>query len=176
MDIFGMAPFSRLAARKFDERKCWKMSEPFKTYFFEDLSVGMRESLMKTVMNEDVVGFAELSGDHNPIHLSEHFAKKTRFGERIAHGLYTASLISAVLGMYLPGPGAVYLHQTLNFKGPVKIGDVVTISVEVIELVEKGRRCKLHCEAMVDGKVVLDGEAIVMVPTREAAQPKAAAG
>ncbi len=99
-----MAPFSRLTARKFDERKRWKMSEPFKTYYFEDLSVGMRESLMKTVMNEDVVGFAELSGDHNPIHLSEHFAKKTRFGERIAHGLYTASLISAVLGMYLPGP------------------------------------------------------------------------
>jgi 3-hydroxybutyryl-CoA dehydratase len=143
------------------------MHEPFKTYYFEDLSVGMRESLMKTVMNEDVVGFAELSGDHNPIHLSDHFAKKSRFGERIAHGLYTASLISAVLGMYLPGPGAVYLHQTLNFKGPVKIGDVVEVSVEVIELVEKGRRCKLHCEAKVDGKVVLDGEAIVMVPARE---------
>ncbi len=150
---------------KLTERQ--KMSEPFKTYYFEDLSVGMRESLMKTVMNEDVVGFAELSGDHNPIHLSEHFAKKTRFGERIAHGLYTASLISAVLGMYLPGPGAVYLHQTLNFKGPVKIGDVVAISVEVIELIEKGRRCKLHCEATVDGKVVLDGEAIVMVPPRD---------
>jgi 3-hydroxybutyryl-CoA dehydratase len=149
-------------------REAKTMSEPFKTYFFEDLSVGMRESLMKTVMNEDVVGFAELSGDHNPIHLSDHFAKKTRFGERIAHGLYTASLISAVLGMYLPGPGAVYLHQTLNFKGPVKIGDVVTISVEVTELVEKGRRCKLHCEATVDGKVVLDGEATVMVPAREA--------
>jgi len=151
------------------------MSEPFKTYYFEDLSLGMRESLMKTVMNEDVVGFAELSGDHNPIHLSDHFAKKTRFGERIAHGLYTASLISAVLGMYLPGPGAVYLHQTLNFKGPVKIGDVVTISVEVIELVEKGRRCKMHCEAVVDGKVVLDGEATVMVPSRESSRPKEAA-
>jgi 3-hydroxybutyryl-CoA dehydratase len=76
--------------------------------------------------------------------------------------------------MYLPGPGAVYLHQTLNFKGPVKIGDVVTISVEVIELVEKGRRCKMHCEATVDGKVVLDGEATVMVPSRESSRPKAA--
>jgi len=139
----------------------------FKSYYFEELSVGMRESLMKTVMSDDVVGFAALSGDHNPIHLSDHFAKKTRFGERIAHGLYTASLISAVLGMRLPGPGAVYLSQTLNFKGPVKIGDVVTINVEVAELIAQGRRCKLHCECLVDGKVVLDGEAIVMVPGRK---------
>ncbi|MBL8589405.1 MAG: MaoC family dehydratase [Methylobacteriaceae bacterium] len=144
------------------------MSAPnFTTYFFEDLAVGMRESLMKTVMNSDVVGFANLSGDHNPIHLSDHFARKTRFGGRIAHGLYTASLISAILGTRLPGPGAVYLSQTLNFKGPVKIGDVVEISVEVVEMTEKGRRVKLHCECAVDGKVVLDGEAVVMVPARE---------
>jgi len=122
------------------------MTAPFTTHYFEDLSVGMRETLMKTVMNEDVIGFADLSGDHNPIHLSEHFARKTRFGERIAHGLYTASLISAVLGMYLPGPGAVYLSQTLNFRGPVRIGDVVTISVEVAELVPEGRRVLLRCE------------------------------
>ena len=139
-----------------------------RTLYFEDLSVGMRESFMKTVLASDVVGFAELSGDHNPIHLSDHFAQKTRFGGRIAHGLYTASLISAVLGMRLPGPGAVYLHQTLNFKGPVRIGDVVTISVEVVELTEQGRRCRLHCECAVDGKVVLDGEAIVMAPSRNA--------
>jgi 3-hydroxybutyryl-CoA dehydratase len=144
------------------------MSAPlFTTYYFEDLAVGMRETLMKTVMNSDVVGFANLSGDHNPIHLSDHFARKTRFGGRIAHGLYTASLISAILGTRLPGPGAVYLHQTLNFKGPVKIGDVVLISVEVIEMTEKGKRVKLHCECSVDGKVVLDGEATVMVPSKE---------
>ena len=144
------------------------MSAPlFTTYYFEDLAVGMRETLMKTVMNSDVVGFANLSGDHNPIHLSDHFARKTRFGGRIAHGLYTASLISAILGTRLPGPGAVYLHQTLNFKGPVKIGDVVLISVEVMEITEKGKRVKLHCECSVDGKVVLDGEATVMVPSKE---------
>jgi len=142
------------------------MTAPFTTHYFEDLSIGMRETLMKTVMNEDVIGFANLSGDHNPIHLSEHFARKTRFGERIAHGLYTASLISAVLGMYLPGPGAVYLSQTLNFLGPVRIGDVVTISVEVAELVPEGRRVLLRCECLVDNKVVLDGEARVSVPTR----------
>jgi 3-hydroxybutyryl-CoA dehydratase len=151
------------------------ISAPFTTHYFEDLSIGMRETLMKTVMNEDVIGFANLSGDHNPIHLSEHFARKTRFGERIAHGLYTASLISAVLGMYLPGPGAVYLSQTLNFRGPVRIGDVVTISVEVAELVPEGRRVLLRCECVVDNKLVLDGEARVSVPTRRTApQPSAA--
>jgi 3-hydroxybutyryl-CoA dehydratase len=144
------------------------ISAPFTTHYFEDLSVGMRETLMKTVMNEDVIGFANLSGDHNPIHLSEHFARKTRFGERIAHGLYTASLISAVLGMYLPGPGAVYLSQTLNFRGPVRIGDVLTITVEVAEVNPEGRRVLLRCECLVDGKVVLDGEARVTVPTRKA--------
>ncbi len=144
------------------------ISAPFTTHYFEDLSVGMREMLMKTVMNEDVIGFANLSGDHNPIHLSEHFARKTRFGERIAHGLYTASLISAVLGMYLPGPGAVYLSQTLNFRGPVRIGYVLTITVEVAEVNPEGRRVLLRCECLVDGKVVLDGEARVTVPTRKA--------
>jgi 3-hydroxybutyryl-CoA dehydratase len=151
------------------------ISAPFTTHYFEDLSVGMRETLMKTVMNEDVIGFANLSGDHNPIHLSEHFARKTRFGERIAHGLYTASLISAVLGMYLPGPGAVYLSQTLNFRGPVRIGDVVTISVEVAELVPEGRRVLLRCECVVDNKLVLDGEARVSVPTRRIAPQRSAA-
>ncbi|MDB5650892.1 MAG: MaoC family dehydratase [Hyphomicrobiales bacterium] len=142
------------------------MSAPFTSYFFEDLALGMRESIMKTVMADDVVGFATLSGDHNPIHLSDHFARKTRFGGRIAHGLYTASLISAVLGMRLPGPGAVYLSQTLNFRGPVRIGDVVIVSVEVAHLEPEGRRCKLACECVVDGKVVLEGEALVMVPAR----------
>jgi 3-hydroxybutyryl-CoA dehydratase len=137
---------------------------PFQTYYFEDLSVGMRETASKTVLNEDVIIFAELSGDHNPIHLSEHFARKTRFGARIVHGLYTASLISAVIGMRLPGPGAVYISQTLNFRGPVKIGDVVDVSVEVVELIEKGRRLKLACECRVGDQIVLDGEGVLSVP------------
>ena len=140
--------------------------DTIKIFYFEDLEIGMRETMLKSVMADDVVGFAQLSGDHNPIHLSEHFARKTRFGGRIAHGLYTASLISAVLGMRLPGPGAVYLSQTLNFKGPVRIGDVVAIVVEVAELIPESRRCRLHCECLVDGKVVLDGEAVVMVPSK----------
>jgi len=135
---------------------------------FEDLQEGMREVLLKAVMETDVIGFAELSGDSNPIHLCDDYAATTRFGQRIAHGLYTASLISAVLGTRLPGPGAVYRSQTLNFLGPVKIGDVVTIIVEVIELVPEGRKVRLHCEASVDGKPVLEGEAIVSVPGRAA--------
>ena len=97
--------------------------------YFEDLSVGMTETLSKTIASSDVVGFAQLTGDRNPIHLSEHFAAKTQCGKRIAHGLYTASLISAVLGTRLPGPGAVYISQTLNFRAPVKIGDQVDVSV-----------------------------------------------
>ncbi len=141
---------------------------PFKTHYFEDLSVGMSESLLKTVMNEDVIGFATLTGDHNPIHLSDHFARQTRFGERIAHGLYTASLISAVLGMYLPGPGAVYLSQTLNFRAPVKIGDIVHVSVTIASLVLDKKRVTLACTCSVEGKTVLDGEAEVMVPSRHA--------
>src|SRR5436189_6266783 len=132
---------------------------------FEDVHVGMRESLMKAVLDSDVVGFARLSGDDNPLHLCDVYAADTRFGQRIAHGLYTASLISAVLGTRLPGPGAIYRSQTLNFHAPVKIGDVVTVVVEVVELVADGRKARLHCEALVDGKVVLDGEALVKVPS-----------
>jgi 3-hydroxybutyryl-CoA dehydratase len=138
-----------------------------KVLCFEDLHVGMRETWLKTVMETDIVGFAQISGDHNPVHLCDEFAATTRFGERIAHGLYTASLISAVLGTRLPGPGAVYRSQTLNFRAPVKIGDVVTVIVEVVELVPKGRKVRLSCEALVDGAVVLDGEAVVSVPGRE---------
>lgn len=137
-----------------------------RTLAFEDLHVGMHESLMKTVMDDDVVGFARLSGDDNPLHLCDVYAAETRFGQRIAHGLYTASLISAVLGTRLPGPGAVYRSQTLNFHGPVKIGDVVEVVVEVVELTDKGRIARLSCEARVDGRLVLDGEALVSVPGR----------
>ena len=115
------------------------MLPPTRTLYFEDLSIGLSESYKKEVKSSDVVGFAEITGDRNPIHLSEHFAAKTPFGGRIAHGLYTASLISAVIGTRLPGPGAIYMSQTLNFKAPVKIGDVVSASVEVVELVEEGR-------------------------------------
>ena len=139
-----------------------------KALAFEDLRVGMRETLLKTVMDTDVVGFARISGDDNPIHLCDTYAAGSRFGERIAHGLYTASLISAVLGTRLPGPGAVYRSQTLHFHAPVRIGEVVTVTVEVVELMPQGRKVRLACEATVDGRVVLDGEALVSVPARSA--------
>ena len=116
---------------------------------FEDLSVGMTETLSKTISSSDVVGFAEVTGDRNPIHLSQHFAAKTPFGTRIAHGLYTASLISAVLGTRLPGPGAVYISQTLNFRAPVRIGDTVEVEVTVAELIPERRRARLACRCSV---------------------------
>src|SRR4030081_2681800 len=112
---------------------------------FEDLSVGMTETLSKIIASSDVVGFAQVTGDRNPIHLSEHFAAKTQFKTRIAHGLYTASLISAVLGTRLPGPGAVYISQTLNFRAPVKIGDTVEGEVTVAALMPEKRRARLAC-------------------------------
>lgn len=133
--------------------------------YFEDLSVGRIERMSKTVSSSDIVGFAELTGDRNPIHLSQHFAAKTPFGGRIAHGLYTASLISAVLGTRLPGPGAVYISQTLNFRAPVRIDDTVEVEVRVVELIPERYRARLSCICTVGGEVVLDGEAWVKVPS-----------
>lgn len=136
--------------------------------YFEDLSVGMRETYEKHVRASDVVGFAEISGDRNPIHLSEHFAAKTPFGGRIAHGLYTASLISAVIGTRMPGPGAIYISQTLRFLAPVRIGDTVIAEVEVTELIEKGSRANLTCRCRVGDTLVLEGEAVVKIPRKAA--------
>src|ERR1700684_2814783 len=140
---------------------------PLRTLSFDALSGGMTERPNKTVAAADVVGFAQLTGDRNPIHLSEHFAAKTSFGTRIAHGLYTAGLISAVLGTRLPGPGAIYISQTLNFRAPVKIGDTVTVIVTVAELVPEKSRARLTCVCKVGREVVLDGEALVKVPREE---------
>src|SRR5580693_5855146 len=145
---------------------------PLRTLFFDDLKVGMTERLKKTIAASDVVGFAQLTGDRNPVHLSEHFAARTQFGRRIAHGLYTASLISAVLGTRLPGPGAIYISQTLNFRAPVKIGDTVVVTVTVQELIPEKSRARLACVCAVGGEVVLDGEALVKVPSEKAAKGK----
>ncbi|WP_322096685.1 MaoC family dehydratase [Pelagibius sp.] len=140
---------------------------PFQTLYFDDLSMGMAETYSKTVKSSDVVGFAEITGDRNPVHLSEHFAAKTPFKGRIAHGLYTASLISAVIGTRLPGPGAIYVSQTLKFLAPVKIGDTVDATVEVVELNAERQRARLHCQCRIGDTVVLEGEAVVKVPRRD---------
>jgi 3-hydroxybutyryl-CoA dehydratase len=145
----------------------------FQTLYFEDLSVGMTETYSKEVKSSDVVGFAEITGDRNPIHLSEHFAARTPFKGRIAHGLYTAGLISAVIGTRLPGPGAIYVSQTLRFLAPVKIGDTVEAIVAVAELSEERRRARLSCQCKVGDTVVLEGEAVVKVPRREEGYPPA---
>ena len=126
----------------------------------------MTETLEKTVASSDVIGFAQLTGDRNPIHLSEHFAARTSFGKRIAHGLYTASLISAVLGTRLPGPGAIYISQTLNFRAPVKIGDTVTTTCTITEIIAEKRRAILSTICKVGDTVVIEGEALIMVPSR----------
>jgi 3-hydroxybutyryl-CoA dehydratase len=142
------------------------MTPSYPTLFFEDLCLGQQASLMRTVMDSDLHLFAQVSGDMNPIHISEAFAAQSKFGQRIAHGMFTASLVSALLGTRLPGPGAVYLSQTIQFLAPVRIGDVVSANVEVVELVPERRRARLFCECVCDGKAVLEGEAWVAVESR----------
>jgi 3-hydroxybutyryl-CoA dehydratase len=105
-----------------------------KGVFFEDLSLGQEASLSNTVSEADIVAFADVSGDRNPVHLDADYAATTMFKERIAHGMLSAAYISAVFGMKLPGPGAIYISQTLKFKAPVKIGDTVVTTVRVAEL------------------------------------------
>jgi 3-hydroxybutyryl-CoA dehydratase len=137
-----------------------------KGYFFEDLSVGMEASLSKTVAEDDIRAFAAISGDFNPVHLDAAYAAATPFKQRIAHGILSAAYISAVIGMKLPGPGAIYVSQTLNFKAPVFIGDEVATTVRVVELVEAKRRAVLACACRVGDKTVLEGEAVIMVPRK----------
>ena len=135
-------------------------------YYFEDLEVGMEASFAKTVSEADIVSFAEVTGDKNPVHLDADYAAKTIFKEPIAHGMLTAGYISAVFGMELPGPGAIYVSQTLNFRGPVKVGDRVVAKVRVMELYPAKRRARFESICSVGGKPVLEGEAVLMVPTR----------
>lgn len=135
-------------------------------FFFEDLSVGMSAEFTKTITESDIQQFADISGDDNPVHLCEDFASETVFKERIAHGILTAGLLSAVLGTKLPGPGCIYVSQSLNFKGPVKIGDEVTANAKITHLVDERRRAVLSCECIVNEKVILDGEAVMLVPRR----------
>jgi 3-hydroxybutyryl-CoA dehydratase len=135
-------------------------------YYFEDLELGMEASFARTVTAADILAFAQVTGDWNPVHLDTEYAARTVFREPIAHGMLTAGYISAVFGMELPGPGAIYVSQTLNFRGPVKIGDRVVAKVRVMELYPNKRRARFESICLVDGKPVLEGEAVLMVPTR----------
>jgi 3-hydroxybutyryl-CoA dehydratase len=135
-------------------------------YFIEDMKQGLSASHSKTVTAADIESFAELSGDTNPVHLDEAYALTTPFKARIAHGMLSVGFISAVLGTKLPGPGAVYMSQTLRFKAPVKIGDTVIATCTVTELIAEKRRAVLSTICKVGDTVVIEGEAMVMVPSR----------
>ena len=135
---------------------------------FEDLRTGQSATHSKTVTEADVVLFAGITGDFNPAHLDQVYAEKSRFGGRIAHGMLSAGFISAALAMRLPGPGTIYLSQSLRFLRPVRIGDTVTARVEVVELFPAKRRVRLLTTcANQDGEALVEGEALVMVPEEE---------
>jgi 3-hydroxybutyryl-CoA dehydratase len=143
-------------------------------YDLEDLVAGMNARFVKTLSERDVFLFASASGDQNPVHLDEEYAKQTRFGERIAHGMLSASVISAAIAARLPGPGSIYLSQDLQFRRPVKLGETVCATVTVKEILASRRRVVLDTRCEVGGLVVVEGTAVVM-PTCAAQRQKEAA-
>ena len=140
---------------------------PRGTICIEDIEMGMTRSLQKVVTDEDIEKFAEVSTDRNPVHLDDDYARDTIFEGRIAHGMLTAGLISAVIGEQLPGHGTVYMGQTLKFLAPVRPGDRVHAEVKVVEIDIAKRRVTLDCHCSVEGKKVLVGEAKVLAPSRK---------
>lgn len=140
---------------------------PRGTICIEDIEIGMVRSLRKTVTDRDIALFAEVSTDRNPVHLDDAYARDTIFEGRIAHGMLTAGLVSAVIGEQLPGHGTVYLGQSLRFLGPVRPGDSVLAEVEVTGIDHAKRRVTMDTRCMVAGKKVLAGEATVLAPSRK---------
>jgi len=140
---------------------------PIGTICIEDIEIGMSRSLAKTVTDRDIQMFAEVSEDRNPVHLNDDYAQDTIFGGRVAHGMLTAGLFSAVIGEQLPGHGSVYLGQTLKFTAPVRPGDRVEAELTVTEIDHGRRRVTLDCRASVGDTVVLKGEALVLAPSRK---------
>ena len=135
-------------------------------YYLEDLEVGMSDSFAKTISEADVYGFAGISGDTNPVHINEEYAGTTPFGQRIAHGMLSAALISTVAGTKLPGPGAIYVDQQIKFKAPLFIGQTARAEVTVKEINERRRRVLCDTNVYVGDKVIATGEATFMVDTR----------
>lgn len=140
---------------------------PRGTIVIEDLEIGMTRHLTKVVTDRDIELFAEVSTDHNPVHMDDAYAQDTIFEGRIAHGMLTAGLISAVIGEQLPGHGTVYMGQSLKFLAPVRPGDTVRAEVEVLDIDHSRRRVRLDTRCLVDGKPVLKGEATVLAPSRK---------
>jgi 3-hydroxybutyryl-CoA dehydratase len=140
---------------------------PRGTICIEDLEIGMRRHLRKQITDRDIALFAEVSTDHNPVHLDDAYAQDTIFEGRIAHGMLTAGLISAVIGEQLPGHGTIYMGQSLKFLAPVRPGDVVLAEVSVREIDYGRRRVTLDCRCAVGDTTVLKGEALVLAPSRK---------
>ena len=174
-DCFNIESFLYIAgdrspARSFRKDDCMadlSQSSVQTSATFEDLSIGMVATFTKRVSGADIVKFAEVSGDTNPVHLDEAYAAATMFKTRIAHGLLSAGFISAVLDTKLPGAGAIYVGQSLKFKAPVRIGDEVTARVELIGLNPEKKRAIFKTQCLIGDKVVIDGEATLMVPGRK---------
>ena len=136
------------------------------TYYIDELKPGMSESLTKTVTERDVELFGEVSGDRNPVHFDEEYAKATMFKGRIAHGMLSASYISTILGMQIPGPGTIFMSATTRFKAPVRIGDTVVTTCTVREVNVEKRRVMFDCVCKVKDVTVVEGEALVMAPKK----------
>jgi 3-hydroxybutyryl-CoA dehydratase len=136
------------------------------SYHFEDIEPGMRASLEKTITEADIRAFAGVTGDSNPVHLDAEYAAATPFKRQVAHGMLTAGMLSAVFGMKLPGPGAIYVSQTLNFRAPVYLGDTVTAEVQAVEIYPARHRVRFDCVCRVADRIVLTGEAMLIVPVR----------
>jgi 3-hydroxybutyryl-CoA dehydratase len=133
-------------------------------YSFEQLGVGMDALYSRTITDTDLRNFSGVCGDTNPMHLNEEYAGNTVFGRCVVHGMLTASLLSTVIGTRLPGPGCLYVSQSLHFRAPVYVGDTVYARATVQELIPEKRRAILRTECLVRDKIVLDGEAIVQLP------------
>ena len=142
-------------------------NNPRGTICIEDIEMGMTRYIRKIITDRDIEQFAEISTDHNPVHLDDDYARDTIFEGRIAHGMLTAGLVSAVIGEQLPGHGTIYMSQNLKFLAPVRPGDLVHAEVRVIDMVIDKRRVKLDCRCEVNGKNVLVGEAMVLAPSRK---------
>ena len=142
-------------------------NNPRGTICIEDIEMGMTRYVRKVITDKDIEKFAEISTDHNPVHLDDEYARDTIFEGRIAHGMLTAGLVSAVIGEQLPGHGTIYMSQNLKFLAPVRPGDLVHAEVKVIDMVIDKRRVKLDCRCEVNGKNVLVGEAMVLAPSRK---------
>ena len=142
-------------------------NNPRGTICIEDIEMGMTRYIRKVITDRDIEKFAEISTDHNPVHLDDEYARDTIFEGRIAHGMLTAGLVSEVIGEQLPGHGTIYMSQNLKFLAPVRPGDLVHAEVKVVDMVIDKRRVKLDCRCEVNGKNVLVGEAIVLAPSRK---------